>query len=60
MKKVSFYCQACGHETPKWLGKCPGCKEWNTIVEEIKKTSSGNACFGLSSGKINPVLIQDV
>ena len=60
MKKVSFYCQGCGHETPKWQGKCPGCKEWNTIVEEIKKSTSEKASFGLSSGQIKPVLIQDV
>tara|TARA_B100001250_G_scaffold414625_1_gene454841 strand:+ start:2287 stop:3642 length:1356 start_codon:yes stop_codon:yes gene_type:complete len=60
MKKVCFYCQNCGHETPKWQGKCPVCKEWNTIVEEIKKSTSGKASFGLSSGQIKPVLIQDV
>jgi DNA repair protein RadA/Sms len=60
MKKVSFYCQNCGHETPKWQGKCPGCKEWNSIVEEIKKSTSGKASFGLSSGQIKPLLIQDV
>ncbi len=29
-----FYCQNCGHESTKWLGQCPGCREWNTFVEE--------------------------
>ena len=38
MKKLHFFCQNCGHQTPKWQGKCPSCKEWNTIVEEIQKT----------------------
>lgn len=33
--KSAFFCQNCGHETPKWLGKCPSCSEWNTFVEEI-------------------------
>ena len=29
-----FTCSACGHEAPKWHGRCPGCGEWNTLVEE--------------------------
>lgn len=33
--KSSFFCQSCGYNSPKWLGKCPTCNEWNTMVEEI-------------------------
>ncbi len=33
--KTSFFCQNCGHQPPKWLGRCPSCGEWNTIVEEL-------------------------
>ncbi len=33
-KSTIFFCQNCGHESPKWLGQCPACKEWNTFVEE--------------------------
>ena len=33
-KKSIFFCQNCGHEEAKWLGQCPACKEWNTLVEE--------------------------
>lgn len=33
--KTSFFCQSCGAQSPKWLGKCPSCGEWNTYVEEI-------------------------
>lgn len=29
-----FYCQNCGHESSKWMGQCPGCRQWNTFVEE--------------------------
>ncbi len=29
-----FYCQSCGYESAKWMGQCPGCREWNTFVEE--------------------------
>lgn len=38
-KKVSkFVCGSCGYETPKWLGKCPGCNDWNSMVEETTIT----------------------
>jgi len=33
--KTIFVCNNCGYESPKWLGKCPGCYKWNTFVEQI-------------------------
>ncbi|MCC6185659.1 MAG: AAA family ATPase, partial [Chitinophagaceae bacterium] len=33
--KSAFFCQQCGHETPKWTGKCSSCGGWNTYVEEV-------------------------
>ena len=33
--KTVFVCKECGYETPKWMGQCPGCNEWNTLEEEI-------------------------
>ena len=33
-EKSVFFCQECGYESAKWLGKCPGCGQWNTFVEE--------------------------
>jgi DNA repair protein RadA/Sms len=33
--KTIFYCQSCGYESAKWLGKCPSCNAWNTFAEEI-------------------------
>lgn len=33
--KLRFVCQECGSDSPKWMGRCPGCGEWNTMVEEI-------------------------
>lgn len=33
--KNAYFCQSCGYQTPKWLGKCPSCESWNTFVEEI-------------------------
>lgn len=35
--KTMFVCQECGYESPKWMGKCPGCGDWNTLNEEIKE-----------------------
>ena len=46
-KSTCFFCQNCGYESPKWMGQCPGCREWNTFVEEqtatifLKKGSAG-------------------
>lgn len=33
--KSAFFCQECGYQSPKWLGKCPSCGQWNSIVEEV-------------------------
>ena len=41
--KRAFFCRACGNESPKWLGKCPACGEWNTYVEEVIQKESGAA-----------------
>ena len=35
-----FVCQECGHTSIRWLGRCPGCEEWNTFVEEIEEVAS--------------------
>jgi len=39
-RKTKFVCQSCGYESPKWLGKCPGCMAWNTLVEELETPKS--------------------
>ncbi len=33
--KSAYFCQSCGYESAKWLGKCPSCQQWNTFVEEV-------------------------
>lgn len=41
-KKTVFFCQECGYEAGKWLGQCPGCRAWNSFVEEpVKVTAQG-------------------
>ncbi|MCM1496383.1 MAG: DNA repair protein RadA [Bacteroides sp.] len=39
--KQVFFCQECGYESGKWMGQCPGCRAWNTFVEERKVTGAG-------------------
>lgn len=36
-QKTVYICQQCGYQSPKWLGKCPECGEWNSLVEELKR-----------------------
>lgn len=55
-RTTMFFCQECGFETAKWLGRCPGCGVWNSMVEEpVHKDSSnaksGGLALGLSSGQ---------
>jgi DNA repair protein RadA/Sms len=42
-QKNIFVCQECGNESPKWIGRCPACNNWNSYVEEIKITGKTNA-----------------
>lgn len=62
--KTVYICSNCGADSPKWIGKCPNCGEWNTYVEEtvVKEspaTRRGAAAFS-SSTKPRPVLLRDI
>jgi DNA repair protein RadA/Sms len=59
--KIHFVCQTCGYQTPKWLGRCPGCQQWNTLIEErvVEEKVSEKSMMGLNSGAI-PILITEV
>ena len=49
--KTKFCCTSCGYESPKWMGRCPGCQEWNTFEEEMvasKKETKRSATTGPS------------
>jgi len=41
--KSIFVCQSCGYQTPKWLGRCPDCGQWNSMVEESERPAGTNA-----------------
>ncbi|MCW3491392.1 DNA repair protein RadA [Dethiobacter alkaliphilus] len=44
--KTVFFCTQCGYESPKWLGKCPGCGEWNQMAEELRSQAKGSTRKG--------------
>lgn len=61
--KTTFFCKNCGNESPKWIGKCPGCGEWNTYVEETlvtgKKSNTLKSSIGLP-GTAKPIAVQEI
>lgn len=63
--KTVFVCSNCGADSPKWVGKCPNCGEWNTYVEEIvaKESSARNrtvASLRQDKEKSRPVLLKEI
>ena len=57
--KSVFVCQHCGYESPKWMGRCPGCDEWNTMTEEIlSKTDQRSSATGRKGS--NPVPMDEI
>ncbi len=59
-------CSACGHETPRWAGQCPGCGEWNTLVEQVRPARAGAAGGGAGGSRARgakparPVALREV
>lgn len=60
--KTVWYCKSCGAESLKWMGMCPSCGEWNTMVEAPApaKNAGGGACHSLPSGGTPPMLLSEV
>ncbi len=62
-EKTVFFCKECGYESSKWLGQCPGCREWNTLVEEPVSRQGGQTRRPAASGragKPEPQLLKEV
>ena len=53
-KKTVFVCQECGYEAPKWLGRCPGCGAWNTLVEEVVAPPTPSVGGGVGLAESQP------
>ncbi len=58
--KKAFFCKNCGHEAPKWLGKCPSCGEWNSFIEEIVSKPEDSKIVGLKKENRSPILVQSI
>ncbi len=60
--KTHFACQSCGHQAPKWLGRCPSCGGWGTLVEEtsLSAASDKRPAWGASTGQSKPVPLSEV
>jgi len=60
--KSVFFCQNCGAESSKWMGRCPQCGEWNTLVEEIIKETkhSRTPSRGIGNQTTKPTALPDI
>ncbi len=60
--KTIFFCKECGYESAKWMGQCPGCKEWNTFVEEPAAKTGGGRTAGrrISKTAAKPAYLAEI
>ena len=59
--KTVFFCTNCGNESPKWQGRCPGCGQWNTLIEHIEKPAAAGRAKSAPVGMSRtPKRIHDV
>lgn len=58
--KIAYVCSNCGYDSPKWLGKCPGCGEWNSMVEQRIPTETKTKSRGLVTPSAAPVKLSDI
>jgi DNA repair protein RadA/Sms len=56
--KTTFVCQACGHQSPRWLGRCPDCGRWNSLKEERLAPSSPRRAQAATAAKA--ILLDDI
>jgi DNA repair protein RadA/Sms len=62
MNKVKsiYICQNCGAESPKWIGKCTSCNQWNTFLEEFITTTKKGILPDFAAGENHPVLLGEI
>ena len=58
--KTVFVCTECGYESPKWMGKCPACNQWNTFVEEKAIVGKGSTSSKVSKERVKPVQLNTI
>lgn len=61
-KATAFFCKECGYESAKWMGQCPACREWNTMVEEpvAKGSPARHTARAAESRNVKPVKLSEV
>lgn len=60
-EKSIFFCSNCGNESPKWLGKCPACGEWNTYTEErVKVSKNARSLLPQSKLESHPLKLSEI
>lgn len=61
-EKTVYVCSNCGQDSPKWVGKCPSCGEWNTYVEEIvrKEVPNKRPVSGIETAKPKPITLNEI
>lgn len=59
-EKIIYYCQSCGAESSKWMGQCPSCKEWNTLVEEVVSAKKGAKSVTRQEIKAKVTKLKDI
>ena len=59
-KASVFFCQECGHESAKWMGQCPGCRAWNSFVEEPVEKVRSKASGRISANGAKPVTLSEI
>ena len=58
MSRSTFVCSQCAHQSARWHGRCPGCGEWNTLVEEATRPAPGSR--GRGARALTPIALRDV
>ena len=59
-QKTAYFCRECGAESPKWVGRCPACGQWNTMIEEPTAPKSKTPLAGGSAQAARPTRISEI
>jgi len=59
-ERVVYVCQACGYQTPKWMGRCPDCGQWDALVEERTVPLSSRAGGGRPGSEMHPLPLCEI
>jgi len=59
-QKTIYTCSLCGYQSPKWLGKCPDCDQWNSFYEEVKTSPSRYSALNPETSNSSPTPINEI